>query len=145
MRTARIALAALGLCAGVWGILLISEARGDQISQVLTWAALAVGVHDALLAPSAVGVGWIVNARLRPGAAAVAAWFLLIGGTLTLLAVPVLLRGGSVGKNPTLLDRNYFDGWLTLMAAVLMGVLACRLVVGTISRRSSHGAGHGRR
>ena len=48
---------------------------------------------------------------------------LVVLGTVTLLAVPVLGRFGARPDNPTLLDRDYTAGWLVLAGLTLVAVV----------------------
>ena len=75
--------------------------------------------------------------RSLAGAASVAAALvgLVVLGTTTLFAVPVLGRFGARTDNPTLLDRDYTAGWL-----VLAGIIAAA-VVGAALVRSRRGSG----
>ena len=79
--------------------------------------------------------GVAVGARVVPGGfRAPAAAGLVVLGTVTLLAVPVLGRFGARPDNPTLLDRHYTLGWLVLAAVVLLAVV----VAGLVRRNSAH-------
>lgn len=114
MRTARIALALVGIgLVGVGGWEFLSS-DVDNAGGVI--------VHDGLLAPAIVALG-VVAARALPtwlrGPATVG---LVVLGTVTLLAVPVLGRFGARPDNPPQLDRNYGVGWLVFAAVVLLGV-----------------------
>ena len=68
-------------------------------------------LHDLVLAPL------VIVARGRGGEAAPRAWrapaaaALVVLGSVTLLAIPVLGRFGARADNPTLLDRSYWAGW----------------------------------
>ena len=53
---------------------------------------------------------------------------LVVLGTLTLMAVPVLGGWGANADNPTILDRDYAAGWLVLAAVILAVVLTSMLL-----------------
>jgi hypothetical protein len=53
---------------------------------------------------------------------------LVVWGSLTLLAVPVLGRFGTLADNPTLLDRPYQTSWWILTAVVAMTVAGAAVV-----------------
>ncbi|MFJ6050658.1 hypothetical protein [Streptomyces sp. NPDC092307] len=98
------------------GFLLVREPAPLRIA---LWLAGGVLVHDGLIAPSIVGVGALCAAaglRLRgvPRAA------LIVAGSLTVIALPPLLRPGGVA-NPSVLPLDYPRNWLLAMAAI--GVL----------------------
>jgi hypothetical protein len=53
---------------------------------------------------------------------------LIVWGSITLLAVPVLGRFGALPDNPTLLDRPYQMSWL-ILSAVVVAAAALAMVV----------------
>jgi hypothetical protein len=94
-------------------------------------------LHDGLLAPLCVAAGALL-VRLVPGVARPpAAVGLVVLGSVTLMAVPVLGRFGARPDNPTLLDRPYGPGWLGLLALVAVGVGLGTLV--RVRRQASRG------
>ena len=91
-------------------------------------AVSGVVVHDAVIAPVSLGVGWaldrwgVATVGRRTARDAIGRGLLLIG-SLTLVAVPVLGGWGRRPDNPTLLDRHYVVGWLAFAGLVLTGTL----------------------
>jgi hypothetical protein len=67
---------------------------------------------------------------------------LVVLGSVTLLAVPVLGRFGARPDNPTLLDRNYAAGWVVLAAATAAGVVLAAYL-GRRRERRHRGPGAG--
>jgi len=109
---------------GGWLLLTRGHDRGD----VLVWLVSGVLLHDGVLAPALVVLGALA-ARLVPGAArAPVVVGLIVLGSTTLLAVPVLGRFGARTDNPTLLDRDYHTGWLVLVVATTVVVVVATLV-----------------
>jgi hypothetical protein len=53
---------------------------------------------------------------------------LVVWGTVSLMAVPVLGRFGALSDNPTLLDRPYLSSWAVGTALVLAAVAAAGAV-----------------
>ena len=102
---------------GVWGVL----ANADD-TRPLRWARWFFGsliVHDLLFAP-VIFVGGALLSRRLPG------WVrgpiqaaLIVGGVLTLIAVPVIRGYGMRPLNPSLQPRNYAVG-----LAVALGTVA---------------------
>lgn len=125
----RVLLAALGALAGAYGaFLLLSRQDGDQLVNAATWLAAGVVLHDFVLAPVVLGLV-ALGARVAPVAARVPlAGALVVLGSVTLLAIPVLGRFGARPDNPTLLDRDYTVGWLALAGVVLLGAVVAGLV-----------------
>ncbi|MEU0369669.1 hypothetical protein ABZ070_05280 [Streptomyces sp. NPDC006283] len=86
------------------------------------WLAGGVLVHDGLIAPLVIAIAALTAAaglRLRgvPRAA------LVVAGSLTVIALPPLLRPGGVA-NATVLPLDYLRNWLLAMAAVAVITVA---------------------
>ena len=108
------------------GWLLVS--REDDLLGVAVWLAAGVLLHDAVLAGVTIVLGALA-VRLAPEPArAPLVVGLVVLGTTTLLAVPVLGRFGARADNPTLLDRDYTAGWLVLAALTAVAVVVAALV-----------------
>lgn len=121
MRT-RWALGALGICVCLYGGYLLMQ-RTEDLVAVGSWLAGGVLLHDAVLAPVVIGV-CLLGAHLLPEKfKEPAVMSLIIFGSATLIAIPVLGRFGAKADNATLLDRNYWVGWLILGALTLLGSL----------------------
>jgi hypothetical protein len=121
--TGRLLLGGLGVLTGLYGAwLLVSRQDRDQLVSAAEWLVAGVVLHDFVLAPlTLVVIG--LGARLLPApyrAPAVAGVVVL--GTVTILAIPVLGSFGAQVHNPSLLDRNYVLGWLGLALLVMVAV-----------------------
>jgi hypothetical protein len=125
----------LGVIIGAYGAyLLLSRQNADQLVNAGVWLASGVVLHDFVLAPLVLGLV-VVGTRITPAAARMpAAAALVVLGSVTLLAVPVLGRFGARTDNPTLLDRDYRAGWLAFVGVVLLVTVVATLVR---SRRQS--------
>ena len=113
---------------GVW--LAFSRQDLDQVLDVGVWLLAGVLVHDVLIAAVGLLVGLVVLA-LPTSVRAPATVALVVVGSLTLVALPVLGRFGERAGNPTHLDRPYLAAWLILVAVVTLGVV----VVGVVRSR----------
>lgn len=124
-----------GLVAAYGAYLLLSRQDADQLMNAGIWVASGVVLHDFVLAPLVLGLVY-AGARVAPPAArAPAAAALVVLGSVTLAAIPVLGRFGARPDNPTLLDRDYVAGWLALAGVVLLVTVVATLVR---SRRTVH-------
>ncbi|MEV0637775.1 hypothetical protein AB0I77_23090 [Streptomyces sp. NPDC050619] len=121
------------LLLGIGGWLLVTETREDTVPQVLLWLVGAVAVHDGLLVPLVLLIG---AALRRPFGSeygkgggdgsgvsngngyGVLRGGLVVGGCLTLVALPLLLRQGQ-GRNPSALPLDYATNWQLLLAVTL--------------------------
>ncbi len=135
---ARAVLGLLGVGIGLWGAWLLvgpDGARGEDLVSTALWLGSGVVLHDFALVPLVLVVGLVAGRLLPPPWRAAAAGGLVVLGSVTLLAVPVLGRFGARENNPTLLDRPYGWGWAAIAALVLVGTVAVGL-----ARRRRHSA-----
>ncbi|MDN4174168.1 hypothetical protein QWY28_14490 [Nocardioides sp. SOB77] len=124
----RVGLGALGVGLTAYGAWLLVSREADLLDAA-AWLVGGAVLHDAVLVPAVLLLGLVASRWLPWPARAPAAVGLVVLGSVTLLAVPVLGRFGAREDNPTLLDRDYTAGWL-----VLAGLVAVAVVVGTIVR-----------
>ncbi len=132
----RVAIAVVGVAVALYGgFLLLSRQDLDQLTNAAVWLVTGVVLHDFVLAPLVI-VLFALTARLLPrvgrGPAVVG---LVVLGSVTLLAVPVLGRFGARPDNPTLLDRGYGAGWLVLAGLTFLAVLGATLFTTLVRRR----------
>jgi hypothetical protein len=131
---ARVLLGALGVLAAAYGAWsLLGEGLADVVATAL-WLAGGVVLHDFVLVPLTLAVCWLGARVLPPGRRAAVTVGLVVLGTLTLLAVPVLGGWGANRDNPTILGRDYSTGWLVVATLTSAGVLASALLTGRRSR-----------
>ncbi|GAA2438565.1 hypothetical protein ACFPFX_36385 [Streptomyces mauvecolor] len=118
----RTAVGAAGVALMAFGALLLwgQSTHWD----VLIWLAGAVVLHDGVIAPLVLGVGFLVGGLKHRGLVRGA---LLAAGCLTLVALPVLLRPLPTA-NSSVLPLDYVRGLLISLAAV--AVLAVLLGAG---------------
>ncbi|MER7606614.1 hypothetical protein [Nocardioides sp. NPDC127503] len=131
IRGGLILLGTVGMAYGAW--LLVSRQDLGQIVEVVIWLAAAVVIHDGILAPAVLGLGWF-GGRLLPRAVARGAVVVLVLlGPTVLVAIPVLGRFGAKPDNPTLLDRDYTQGLLVF--AILCVCAGVAVALGELRSR----------
>jgi hypothetical protein len=146
MRLVRVAMAAVGVGLGLWGLrLLLQSLSIDALIRLPLWLGGAVLVDDFLLVPLTVAAGWLLTRwSIGPGhhrtIGAVRTTTLYVGIT-TLVAIPLLIRQGK-GVNPTVLPRDYLRDWLLLeatiiVAGVIVAVVQSRRATFSSSRAAS--------
>jgi hypothetical protein len=123
----RLGLGALGLLAGLYGGWLVLS-RGHDLLNLLEWLVVGVVLHDGVLAVAVLALGAVALKVLPPAARAPAVVGFVVLGSATLFAVPVLGRFGARADNPSLLDRNYWAGWLVLAGLTVTAVVAASVV-----------------
>ncbi|MGY4388399.1 hypothetical protein [Streptomyces virginiae] len=127
-----------GLVCAAWGGWLFLQQ--PEPWRIAAWLGGAVVVHDGFVAPVAMAIAALV-AVAGPRLHGVMRGALIVAGSLTVIALPPLLRPGGVA-NPTVLPLDYLRNWLLALAAVALftlayvGVRAVARRVGRESRRA---------
>ena len=124
--TGRLVLGAAGLAAGLYGVLRLLDLGWHNLVETAVWFAGGVLAHDAVLAPVVLVIGVALAHVLPTRSRRSVLVALVIVGTLTVTAIPVLGRFGARPDNPTLLDRPYWAGWLAIVGVAALA-LAARL------------------
>lgn len=117
---------------GVAGLLMIAlggwllSGVGDPTGAAV-WLAGSVVLHDGLIAPLVLLAGLAVARGPAPRVVRAA---LVVGGCLTTVALPVLLRPGTPA-NSSVLPLDYLANWL-----ILLGITAAAAVAYAVVRRT---------
>jgi hypothetical protein len=139
----RVMIAAVGVAGATYGAWLLLGAGLADLVQIAIWLAAGVVLHDFVLVPLTLAAGWAGTRVLPSRVRAPVVVGVVLLGSLTLLAVPVLGGWGANSDNATILDRDYPAGWL-----VVVGLTAAGVVVGMLTQswgRRSRGPGARRR
>ncbi len=110
MRVARLLLGGVGVLlvlVGAWHLLLDERPDLPDLVNIVVFLAGGVIAHDVVLGPLVVVVGALAVPRLPEWSRAPVVAGLVVLGSLTLLAVPVLGRFGARSDDPWLLNRSY--------------------------------------
>lgn len=121
---ARLVIAALGVVAGGYGLITLLNGGWSDLISIAIWLAGGVIAHDFVLAPIVLALVAVTMIALPRRFRAVGAFALVVIGTVTITAIPVLGRFGARADNPTLLPRNYGAGWLIFVAVVAVACAA---------------------
>ena len=138
MRT-RLLLGALGVAVATYGGWLLLQEDLSDLVDTAVWLAGGVVLHDFVLVPLTLLLGLALVRLLPANLRAPVAGGLVVLGTVTLMAVPVLGGWGANADNPTILDRNYPVGWL-VAAGVTMLVVVVTIVLRAGGRSGGPGA-----
>ncbi|MEU0314398.1 hypothetical protein [Nocardioides sp. NPDC006273] len=133
VRGGLILLGTVSMAYGAW--LLLSRQDLGQVVEVMIWLAAAVVIHDGILAPAVLALGWLGGRLLPRAVARGAVTVLVLLGPATLVAIPVLGRFGAKPDNPTLLDRDYTQGLLVF--AVLCVCAGVAVALGELRSRQA--------
>jgi hypothetical protein len=110
-----------GLAAAAYGLFgLLTAGRGVPLDSVLIWFVGSALLHDVVLAPIWIGLGWLAARFLPRPARAPAMVGVAVSGLLTLVATPFVLGYGYRADNPSFLPRHYGRNLLVVDAAVLV-------------------------
>lgn len=139
MRT-RLLLGALGVAVTAYGGWLLLQEDLSDLVDTAVWLAGGVVLHDFVLVPLTLLLGLALVRLLPANLRAPVVGGLVVLGTVTLMAVPVLGGWGANADNPTILDRNYPVGWL-VVAGVTMLVVVVTIVLRAGGRSGGPGAG----
>ncbi len=134
----RLLLAVAGVALAAYGAVELLGTGWSNVAASLPWLLGVVVVHDAVLTPLVLGLGAAGALLLPRWARAPAGFVVVVLGSVTLIAVPVLGRFGAKPDNPSLLDRPYLTGWLLVAGIVVVGSAAVAL-----ARRRREGGGRG--
>jgi hypothetical protein len=134
----RLLIGAVGVVGAAYGAWLLLDQ--DYVAAAI-WLVAGVVLHDFVLVPLTLGLGWVAQRVVPAGWRSPVAAGLVVLGSVTLVAVPMLGGWGANTDNATILDRPYATGWFLVATLVLAGVVAGAV----LSRRRSGGPGARRR
>ncbi|WP_375503183.1 hypothetical protein [uncultured Jatrophihabitans sp.] len=119
MRKIRLTLGALGVALALFGAFrLVTQIPVADLVVLAVWLILAVAIHDGLLSPAVIAVGWLV-ARVTPARAGRYVQSALVGGGLiSVIAIPLIYREGSQPADKAILQQNYGGNLSVLLAIV---------------------------
>jgi hypothetical protein len=116
----RIALAVAGVALAAFGVFrLVTEVPPSQLLILGLWLIAALIIHDALLAPSVVGAGWLLRRYVPDRGRRYLQLALIMIALVTVIAVPMIFLRGSQPAAKALLLRNYGANLI-----VIVGVIA---------------------
>jgi len=125
---ARLLIGGVGVLMGAFGALRFLQLDLEDIVNAVLFLAGGVIVHDGFIAPLTVALVFLLT-RVVPSRMRTAVTMgLVVLGTVTVTAIPVLGGFGARPDNLTVLPRNYVLGWFVFAALVLVvtGVAALR-------------------
>jgi hypothetical protein len=116
----RIILAVAGVALLAFGVFrLLSEIPTHSLLILAVWLAAALVLHDVILAPSVVGVGWLLRRYVPDRGRRYVQVALIMIALVTVIAIPMIFLRGSQPAAKALLLRNYGANLI-----VIIGVLA---------------------
>jgi hypothetical protein len=136
MRVWRIILAVAGIALGAFGVFrLVSEIPTYSLLILGVWLAAALVIQDAILAPSVVGVGWLLRRYVPDRGRRYVQVALIMSALITVIAVPMIFLRGSQPAVKALLLRNYGSNLMLIIA--IIGVISLILYAVRVARDRS--------
>ena len=122
----RLLIGAIGAGLLGYGILrILTDAKDTKPVALAKWLLAAVLVHDVLIAPVVIGIGWLLARFVPARARRYLQAGLICGGLVSALGVLLIWRQGKTGAaSLALLQQDYRRNLLILLAVVAAGCLA---------------------
>lgn len=122
MRT-RVLIAVPGVLLGLYGVFrLLTEIDTDDLLLLAVWLVAAVVLHDAVLSPVLVGLGWLVGRVVPARARRFVQGGLIAASLVTVIALPLIHRQGSQPASKGILRQDYTRN-LALALAIVLAVV----------------------
>lgn len=137
MKAWRIILAVAGIALLAFGVFrLLSEIPTHSLLILAVWLAAALVLHDAVLAPSEVGVGWLLRRYVPDRGRRYVQVALIMIALVTLIAIPMIFLRGSQPAAKALLLRNYGVNLIVIIGIIV--VLSLILYAVRVARDGRH-------
>ncbi|HEY5822200.1 MAG TPA: hypothetical protein VIT20_09505 [Propionibacteriaceae bacterium] len=134
----RIILAIAGGLLGLFGVFrLLTEIPFSSLVLVAIWLAAAIVIHDGLLSPAVVGLGWFLTRVVPPRARRYLQAALIMGGIVTVIAVPMIYLRGSQPAVKALLLQNYGANLALILGLIAVGTLVAYAIKVARDRRAT--------
>ena len=137
MKAWRIILAICGIALGAFGVLRL--ATGIPLRNLLilaVWLVAALIIHDAVLEPSAVGVGWLLRRYVPNRGRRFVQIALIMIMLVAVIALPMIFLRGSQPAEKALLLRDYGAN-LILIIGIITAVTLILYAVQVVRDRTS--------
>ncbi|HEX2901903.1 MAG TPA: hypothetical protein VHO01_00485 [Jatrophihabitans sp.] len=134
----RLGLGVLGVLAIVYGgVRILTDAKDTKPWALARWLIGSLLVHDVLIAPVVIGLGWLLN-RLVPGR--VRGYLqatLICAGLVSAVGLWLIYRQGKYGaRSLALLQQNYLANLVILLAIIALAGVACYTIAALRTRRT---------
>ena len=128
----RMLIAGAGLLLGLFGVFrLLTQVRIGDLAILGLWIAGALLIHDGVLSPAVVAVGWVIEHTVPARARRHLQAALVVGALITVVASPMIYRQGSGPVSKALLQQNYARNLTVLLAVIAsftLGAYALRVL-----------------
>lgn len=133
MKAWRVVLALAGVGLLGFGVFrLLSQVPGSSLVMLALWMVVAIAVHDGILSPLVVGVGWGLRRVVPDRARRFVQVGLISSALVTVIAVPMIALRGSQPAVKALLLRPYGTNLALLVG--LIGAVTLTLYAVRVAR-----------
>jgi len=133
----RIVLAIAGLLLGAFGVFrLLTEIPTGSVNKLAIWLVAALIIHDLVIAPSVVGLGWALRRGVPDRERRYLQVALIMIAVVTVIALPMIVLRDSQPPVKALLLRDYTAN-LALLIGLIAAVTAASYAV-RVARDSYH-------
>lgn len=142
-RLVRGVLGAAGVAMIAFGaIRILQHSSITRPAHLAEWLIGSLLVHDLILAPLTLGVGWLLNAYVPPRARTFVQAGLVTGGLISVLGLVLIWRQGKTSaRSLALLQQNYAANLLLLLVLVALAAVASYFWTGWRGRRARPATG----
>ena len=102
---------------------MLTEIPTGSLIKVGIWLLAALIIHDAVISPGVVGVGWTLRRNVPDRERRYLQWALIMIAMVTVIALPMIFLRGGQPPVKALLLRDYATN-LTLLIGLIAGVTA---------------------
>jgi hypothetical protein len=132
----RMILAVTGIALGAFGVFrLVTEIPRHSLLILAVWLAAALIIHDAVLEPSVVGVGWLLRRHLSDRSRRYVQLALIMIAFVAVIATPMIFLRNTQPAEKALLLRNYGANLILIIA--IIAVLSLILYAVRVARDRS--------
>jgi hypothetical protein len=133
----RVLLGALGVLAIGYGALrILTDAKDTKPIALAKWLIGSLLVHDLLIAPVVIGIGWLLARFVPARARTFVQAGLVTGGLVGALGVLLIWRQGKTSaRSLALLQQNYTANLLLLLAFIAAVTAGCYLISASLTNR----------
>jgi hypothetical protein len=129
-------LAVTGIALGAFGVFrLLTEIPRHSLLILAVWLAAALIIHDAVLEPSVVGVGWLLRRHLSDPSRRYVQLALIMIAFVAVIATPMIFLRNTQPAEKALLLRNYGANLILIIA--IIAVLSLILYAVRVARDRS--------
>jgi hypothetical protein len=116
----RLVIGTAGVLLGLFGVLrLLTEIPLGDLLVLAGWLIGAVVIHDGILSPIIVALGWTIGRLVPPRARRYLQFALIVAGLVTIVAIPLIYREDTQPASEAILQQRY-----GLNLTVLLGMIA---------------------